>query len=501
MTAQPSRRAVLLGSAAGVAALGVVASQESDAAQATRALPVSHDAALHAARRLSYGATPALVAKIRSMGVTAWVDQQLSGAPDLNATLHGTGLASLPLPNRVSGQLMGSAGHYGVTDLQAQTFARAAFGDNQLFELLVEVFTNHLSIFGPTWGPEKAQDDALVIRKHVLGSFADMLAASAQSPAMLLYLNQAYSIGANPNENYARELMELHTVGVNGGYTQRDVHNAALALTGLTVDPNTGDFAYNTGWHHVGPVRVMGWHHPNNDPSKGKDVALSLVSYLAHHPSTAKRIATKLVRRLVADKPPASLVASAAAVYRANGTQIVPVVKHIIASRAFQRSWGQKSQRPYEWFVQCVRVLGIQPSPTLATDGGSVAYELRLLGQAPFEWSPPNGYPDNVAAYASTSTMLARWNAAQHLVYGSINGLQKPGYAALLGTPAPTTAGALVDRLATQLVGGRARAGLKQGVLTGVGLRATHVVTRAQAEGLVPPMAALLLSSPEALVR
>ncbi|MCU1599317.1 MAG: hypothetical protein JWO22_26 [Frankiales bacterium] len=508
MTAQPSRRALLLGSAAGVAALGVVASQESDAAEtaagtaaSTHALPVSHDAALHAARRLSYGATPALVAKIRSMGVSAWVDEQLSGAPDLNATLHGTGLASLPLPPNVMNQAMGYAGHYGITDLQAQTFAKAAFGDNQLFEVLVEVFTNHLSIFGPTWAPQKAQDDTLVIRKHVLGSFADMLAASAQSPAMLLYLNQAYSIGSDPNENYARELMELHTVGVNGGYTQRDVHNAALALTGLTVDPNTGDFAYNPQWHHVGPVRVMGWHSANSDQSKGKDVALSLVSYLAHHPSTARRIATKLVRRLVADNPPAALVASAAAVYRVNGTQIVPVVKHIIASKAFQQSWGQKSQRPYEWFVQAVRVLGVQPSPTLATDGGAVVNQLRQLGQAPFEWSPPNGYPDNVTAYASTSTMLARWNAAQHLVHGSINGLQKPGYAALLGSPAPTTAGALVDRLATRLVGGRARAGLKQGVLTGVGLKATHVVTQAAAEGLVPPMAALLLSSPEAMVR
>ena len=501
MPVQPSRRTLLTSAVAGVAAVGVVASRSSEAATATHPVPVSRDPVLHAVRRLTYGATPDLVAHVREVGVSAWVDQQLSGAPDVGATVHGTGLASVPLPPALSSQLMNQAGHYGVTDLQVQTFARAAFGDNQLYELLVEVFTNHLSIYGPTFGQYKVVDDAEVVRKHALGSFADMLAASAQSPAMLLYLSQAYSRGNNPNENYARELMELHSVGVNGGYTQRDVHNAALALTGLTVDESTGRFTYRTEWHHIGPVRVMGWSHPNNDQGKGLDVALSLVSYLAHHPMTARRIATKLVRRLVSDSPPAGLVASAARAYLAHGTQIVPVVKHIVASREFQNAIGQKSQRPFEWFVQCVRVLGLQPSADLTLDGAALVWALRALGQAPFEWSPPNGYPDVAGAYSSTATMLARWNAAQALVQGQVRGLGRLDAGSLIGTPTPATAGGVVERLARVLLGSAPRAGLTRAVLTGVGLKATHRVDAAEAQGLVAPMAALLLSSPEALVR
>ena len=500
---EPSRRALLTTAVAGVAAAGVVASQAADAAgpAALRAVPVSHDPVLHAVRRLSFGATPQLVAHVRQVGISAWVDQQLSGDPDLGATLHGTGLASLPLPPVPGAEVMNDLQHYGITDLQVQTFARAAFGDNQLYELLVELFGNHLSVYGPTNPSYKVVDDAQVIRKNVLGKFSDMLAASAQSPAMLLYLNQAYSIGDNPNENYARELLELHTVGAKGGYTQRDVHQAALALTGLSIDGSTGLFQYQPDWHHVGPVRVMGWSHPNTDRSKGLSVALSLVDYLAHHPMTARRIATKLVRRLVSDTPPAALVRSAAAVYLAHDTAIVPVVKHIVASREFQQSFGQKSQRPFDWFVQCVRVLGISPSPDLTVDAGSVAWAMRQLGQAPFEWSPPNGYPDSTGAYASTATMLARWNTALALVHGNIAGLGAPDAKALLGSPAPTTAGGCVERLATVLLGGAPRPALRTAVLTGVGVPAGRVLSAAQAQALVPGMAALLLSSPEALVR
>ena len=497
MPVELSRRAALTSALAGAAAVGVAAARGSDAA--TTALPRTSDPALHAARRLTYGATPEVVARIRELGLAGWVDEQLKDVPDLHGELAALGTTSLPLPSAV---LM-AARPQAVTDLQAATFARAAWGDRQLYELLVETFTNHLSVSveDDAVGVLKVADDRDVVRAHVLGTFSDMLVASVQSPAMLTYLTNCWSHKPWPNENYARELLELHTVGATSGYRQRDVHNAALALTGLSVDESTGAFTYRTEWHHVGPVRVMGWSHPNRDQSKGQDVALSLVSYLAHHPMTARRIATKLVRRLVSDTPPAGLVASAARVYLASGTQVVPVVKHIISSSEFQSAIGQKSQRPFEWFVQCVRALGLRPSPDLAFNGAAIVSALRALGQAPFEWSPPNGYPDNANAYASTATMLARWNAGQALVQGGVGGLSKPDAASLLGSPAPTTAGAVVDRLSRVLLGSAPRAGLTRAVLTGVGLSASHVVDASAAQGLVGPMAALLLSSPEALVR
>ncbi len=347
----------------------------------------------------------------------------------------------------------------------------------------------------------KLADDRDVIRRHALGSFSDMLVASAQSPAMLLYLDNAMSRGAKPNENYARELLELHTVGVHGGYAQRDVRDAAKVLTGLTVEAQTGRFLYRPEWHATGPVKVLGWSHANADALKGLDVALSLVRYLAAHPATATRIATKLVRRLVSDNPPAALVASAARVYLTGGTKIVPVVRHVVASTAFARSAGQKSQRPLDWCLAAVRALQLQPQPTLGVQPDAVVRLLDQLGQVPFAWIPPDGYPDETTAWASSAAVLARWNAAQALVNGSVAGLKPLDVDALVGAPLPTSAGALADRLVLRMLGVASRATLRTALLRSVGKSATSPLDHASVRRLTPQLAALVLSAPEAQVR
>ncbi len=469
----------------------------------THPLPVTHDPVLHTVRRLTFGATPALVAHVRKVGVAGWIDQQLGRSADVNGTVRGLAVGALPLPMVVADQVNTAAGRGAVRDLQLATISRALYGDNQLYELMVEFWSNHLSINASSEhvGAYKVADDRDVIRTHALGKLTDLLAASAQSPAMLRYLNNDTSAGHKPNENYARELLELHTVGVHAGYRGADVRNAALVLTGLTVDPSTGAFHYQPSWHATGPVRVLGWHSANATQSGGLEVALSLVHYLATHPATANRIATKLVRRLVSDHPPAHLVASSAKVFLANGTAIVPVLRHILGSAEFARSAGAKSQRPLEWFTASVRALGLQPQPDLAVSGGAVVEVTRQLGQAPFEWVTPDGYPDVTSAWASTASMLTRWNLAQALVHGGVGGLQPPSADALIGSPYPTTAGALVDRLAQRLLGATPRAVLKSAVLHGVVLKASSTLSTSAARSAALPMAALLLSSPEAQVR
>ncbi len=505
MPLQPSRRAVLTSSLAGVAAAGVTAARSSQAAGtgATGPLPVSHDPVLHAVRRLTFGATPALVDHVRKIGLNAWLDEQLADSADVNGTLAGSGFPSLPLPEPVAAAVAKQAGRDAVRDLQVATFARAAWGDRQLYELMVEFWSNHLSMAAqtPQVRDHKVVDDRDVVRKHALGTVTDLLTASVQSPAMLRYLSNASSVGRHPNENYARELLELHTVGVQSRYTQRDVRDAARVLTGLTVDTRTGQFTYRPEWHATGPVKVLGWTDPNADASKGLGVALSLVRYLASHPATARHLATKLVRRLVSDTPPAGLVASAAQVYLASGTAVVPVLRHIVGSAAFARSSGQKSQRPFDWCTAAVRALGLQPQPTLAVDGGGIVYLLQQLGQAPFEWPAPDGYPDVTGAWASTASMLSRWNAAQALAHGTVAGIKPLDADALVGTPLPATAGALVDRLAGRLLAGTPRAALRAAVLEGVSLPAGATVDQAKVRALSPQIAALLLSSPEAQVR
>lgn len=492
MPVQPSRRAVFASAAAGVAVVGSVAAKAAD-----RPLPVTHDPALHAARRLSFGATPALVADIRAKGLAAWVDAQLGATPDLHA-LASAPLSAVPLPAVAMQQM---AAGKPMADLKAATLASAVWGDNQLYEVLVELWSNHLSIFGGAAGALKVVDDREVIRKHALGTFSDMLLASSQSPAMLHYLSNDVSRGGSPNENYARELMELHTVGVGARYTPAMVHDAAIALTGLTIDPNTQMFTYKEEYHAVGKVRVLGWSHPNATWSGGQDVATSLVRYLASHPLTAKRIATKLVRRFVGDPVPPALVASAAKVFLANGTAIVPTVRHIVLSKEFAHSAGRKTQRPFEWVTMAARSLGLQQESSMLTGDSNVVWMLQRLGQAPFEWVQPDGYPDTTQDWSSTGAMLAKWNTAHQLVHGGVAGFKPLDPAALIGTPVPTTAGALVDRLVQRILIQPPRPALRSALLGGIGMSAATTISQARAQSVTPELAALILSSPEAMVR
>lgn len=457
----------------------------------------SHDPIWHAVRRLTYGPTPALVAQVKQLGLAAWLDEQLTDATDSHGTLASP--ESFPLPV-VAQNNTPQARNY-VQDLQIATFSRAVWGDRQLYELLVEFWSNHFSIQAEKVGNDKVVDDREVIRPHALGTFNDMLLASAQSPAMLRYLNNASSHGNAPNENYARELLELHTVGVHGGYRQRDVRDAARVLTGLGVDEHTGLFIYRPEWHATGHVQVLGWSHANADASTGVEVATSLLSYLAHHPATAQRLAKKLVRRLVDDSPPANLVASAAQVYLSGRTSLTPVVRHIVLSPYFARSVGAKSQRPYDWCAAAVRALGLKQQPSMVSDGGGVPRLLEQLGQLPFAWGPPDGYPDTTLAWSSTASMLARWNAAQALVFGHYSGFKPLDVAALVGTPAPATAGALVDRLAANMFGLAPRPALSNAVLAGGLAKASATVDQGAVNRLAPVFAALLLCSPEAQVR
>ncbi len=498
---QPTRRTLLASALATAGATGLARAGGSAAAPvAAQALPGA-DSVLHAVRRLSFGPTPALLAHVRTVGVAAWLDDQLAAVADPAAQAAAPGTSGLPLPYPAATALDASLDQ--VKALQVATFAHAAWGDAQVRELLVELWSNHLSIAAELDKVRayKLADDRDVIRAHALGSVSDLLAASAQSPAMLLYLDNASSRGTKPNENYARELLELHTVGVHGGYTQRDVRDAARVLTGLTVDERTGTFVFRPEWHATGPVRVLGWSHPNAVAAQGLDVALAMVRYLAAHPATAQRIATKLVRRLVADEPPAALVASAARTYLAANTEIVPVVRHIVGSSAFARSVGQKSQRPLDWCVAAVRALQLQPQPTLGVQGDALLRLLDQVGQVPFAWIPPDGYPDDTTSWASTAAVLARWNAAQALVNGAVAGLKALDVDALVGTPVPVTAGALVDRLVSRMLGVPTRSVLRSALLRAVSLAATAAVDQAAVRRLTPQLAALILSAPEAQVR
>ena len=274
MTATLSRRGVLTGAAA-VALLPALPGTAA-AAAAPSFLPDDPD--LHLLRRATYAPTPASIAEIRERGAAAWLDRQLDPVgiadPVADDLLNRLPLARLSIAAVRAEVRSGALPEFDwepMYQLGIAAVARAIWSERQLLEVMTDFWSNHLNVANPSgdvWD-SRPDYDRTVIRPYALGRFATMLKASARHPAMLTYLDNRFSTRAAPNENYGRELLELHTAGL--GYTESDVKNAARLLTGLTVDWETGAYRYDAGSHATGAVRVLGFSHPNRTAAGGDD--------------------------------------------------------------------------------------------------------------------------------------------------------------------------------------------------------------------------------------
>ena len=505
-----SRRALLrAGGAVGtIAATGGVQLANAPAAAATTPLALSTDLATHLLRRVTYGPTPALLAEVRTTGYSAWIEKQLNPAAIADPTCDQI-LALFP-DLKLSAQAVKLK--YGSGDvwkhlheLRAATIVRAVWSKRQLFEVMAEHWTNHFTVY-PGDEPEafcKSTEDREVIRRHALGRFADLLTASATSPAMLGFLDNAFSSADNINENYGRELLELHTVGVDGGYTEADVQNAAKALTGWTIDSSTLKFRYDPAMRYVGPLRVMGWSHANADRAQGVAIGKSLLSYLARHPATAKHLAHKLATRFVSDAPSAALVDALAKTYLASGTDIKPVLRQLLGSAEFKASSGKKLRRPLEAMAMMLRATASTYDITKGAEpAGQLDWRSGSMGQSPMGWHPPDGYPDIATPWLGTSGMLGRWNFALTATGGWVAGIVPKSPTELAGGAArPRTAGGVVDaitqRLALQKFAPAHRAALLRAVDAAEGDVMSDDELRWRGRDLV----ALVLSSPYLQVR
>ncbi|MGB8646881.1 MAG: DUF1800 domain-containing protein [Anaerolineae bacterium] len=338
-----------------------------------------------------------------------------------------------------------------LTEVIQATVLRQIFSERQLLEVMVDFWSNHFSIYILKNQDRflKLVDDREVIRKYAFGKFRDLLGASAHSPAMLVYLDNQTNVKGVPNENYARELMELHTLGVDGGYTQADVQEVARCLTGWSVSgpqqellgvdyAGAGKFLFRNNLHDNGDKHVLGVAIPAGGGVKDGERVLDI---LAGHPKTAEFISTKLVRRFVADDPPASLVAKATDTFQKTDGDIRAVVSTILHSDEFKQSFGKKVKRPLEFVASTVRALGAKPAgaatgstpgngkngggnaPQNAGAGPVIAAALRAMGQIPFMWEAPNGFPDAAGAWINSNNLLTRWNLALALVANRANGV------------------------------------------------------------------------------
>jgi uncharacterized protein (DUF1800 family) len=455
-----TRRSVVAGVAAAGAAAALTTGTPAAAAVAERAL-LPTDPLLHLLRRATFGPSPASIAEIRRLGATAWLDRQLNPSAIADPVADGL-VARLPLArlsiaeirSRVTAGTLKQYSWDPMWQLGFAAVARALWSERQLLEVMTDFWSNHLNVTcpqGDVW--DSRIDYDTTIRKYALGTFADLLKASARHPAMLTYLDNRFSGKDAPNENYGRELLELHTVGL--AHTETDVKNAARLLTGLTVDTATGKYRYDATRHAVGAVRVLSFQHANATAAEGEAAALALLDYLATHQVTARRIVTKLCVRFVADTPPESLITTLIKVYLDNRTAIAPVLRALFTSAEFAASIGDKTRTPMEDLAATVRTLGYGP----ATNGTKFLESLygmaRDAGHAPLFWGPPNGYPDVAAAWASPSGLLVRWNLHLSIAAGWWpDTLVRPAnlLTGMVGA-LPATYGLLIEKTAVRLAG------------------------------------------------
>ena len=378
-------------------------------------------AATHVLRRLSFGPAPGELARVSAMGIEAYIDEQLHPdcIDDHICESMVRRLESLVAP---VGELFEYRQDFLLRDLTRGALLRAVYSQRQLFEVMVEFWTDHFNIAQSkgdcAW--LKTADDRDVIRAHALGSFPDMVRASALSPAMLWYLdgraNRKSDPDDKPNENYARELLELHTLGVHGGYTQKDVMEVARCLTGWTVRSEQkffkGRVEFRPHWHDDGGKVVLGESIPAGGGEKDIERVIDIVT---RHPATAQYIAWKLCRRFIADTPPQSAVDGVATAFTASNGDIKSTLRALFALPEFQSATDAKFKRPFRYIVSALRATGAETEPSEAL----YQYLLRM-GHTPFQYPTPDGYPEEAEHWMGS--MLWRWHFTAALAQDRIEG-------------------------------------------------------------------------------
>jgi uncharacterized protein (DUF1800 family) len=454
------------------------------AAAAAGPAPPDDRTVTHVLNRVAFGPRSGDVERVRAMGIQRYLDEQLrpdrirddevarrlAGLTTIGMSAHDISVqfeqplmearrdqkqkqADDPDAPKMPSPVQQRANSI-VVELSEQKLLRAVYSERQLQEVLTDFWFNHFNV-----DARKGRDRFMlteyereVIRPHVLGSFRDLLEATAKSPAMLFYLDNWMSVdpnGVHPivtppriargpfggrvvvpgavrqppqgknapkglNENYGRELLELHTLGVDGGYTQKDVTEVARAFTGWTIENprNGGRFVFRPQLHDMGQKVVLGHViKPGGGESDGEQV----LDILAKHPSTARFIATKLARRFVSDAPPAALVDRAAARFRETGGDLREVTRTILLSPEFLSTdaINAKAKTPFEFLASALRTAG-----TDVQDARPFVRTMQELGMPLYQCQPPTGYKDTADAWINTGALVARMNVAVKLSAG-----------------------------------------------------------------------------------
>jgi len=397
---------------------------------------------LQVLNRVSWGANRASAADIARLGTSGWLAAQLAPAPaslppdvqaridemtisrrsliDLGSELEQRRRAlqkAAPDERKAERQAFNQDLQALAREAQTRMLLRALYSPNQLEEHLTWFWLNHFNVFQYK-GPLRAlvaDYEERAIRPHALGRFRELLGATARHPAMLIYLDNARNSAGRLNENYARELMELHTLGVDGGYSQADVEALARILTGWSLDLATGDLARFYPRRHDFSSKVFLGRTIAGSGAKELDVALDM---LASHPSTARFVSRKLAMFFVADEPGDALVARMAQSFLDTGGDIPSTLRTMFASPEFRASLGTKFKDPLHYTLSALRLaLDERPLPDWNTAAQPVIGALARLGEPLYARATPDGYPLTRADWASPGQLATRFEIARGIAY------------------------------------------------------------------------------------
>ena len=364
--------------------------------------------ALRLARRVTMGLTDAEATRATSMGYAAYLEYQLAADSIDDSAVDSYVATNFPLLSADVNTIFNADGGVLQNQVSYAGMYRGAFSGRQLKERLVEFWSDHFNIAYSKVGYLKVIDDRDVIRANAMTTFPQLLKASAHSAAMLAYLDQNTSTKTSPNQNYAREIMELHTLGVNGGYNQTDVAELSRVLTGWTL-AGRGTFTFNSAIHDYGAKTVIGTVIPAAATATGaaaQQEGETMLNVLVAHPSTATFISTKMLKYFLRDDPSAAQIAEVAAVYSSTGGDIKKMMRTVLSQQNLM-SAPAMFKRPYHMIISSLRAL--TPNVTVANIAG-IAGQINAAGQYPFTWQTPDGFPMSLEYWSGN--MLPRWNAA-----------------------------------------------------------------------------------------
>ncbi|NDJ86551.1 MAG: DUF1800 domain-containing protein, partial [Chloroflexi bacterium] len=349
----------------------------------------------HLLNRATYGPRPGQIEEVERMGRDRWLEEQLDFR-SIDDTRCDWRLRRYDTLKMRPADVMSFDRNrsYVAYELARATLVRAVFSRRELFEVMVGFWSDHFSIYQYKGQVAflKTIDDREVIRRHAMGKFRDLLSASAHSPAMLHYLDNTVNEKSHPNENYAREIMELHTLGVDGGYTEHDIQEVARCFTGWTMT-NSGEFQFREDWHDDGKKMVLGHEIPAGG---GKRDGEQVIDILAQHPSTPTFVCTKLVRRFIADDPPPEYVDACVQTWQDTNGDIRLILRTLFNHPEFDNA-PPKYKRPFTLLTSILRATNAQ-----YTGDEELINRLDVMGHRPFFWQTPDGYPDTADIWANS---------------------------------------------------------------------------------------------------